>query len=122
VQEAAHESTAAAEPAGEQSSLLDCLSQLNDEVLTAHLLPKLLEQGSAGAVFSTCSQLRRLFQPDIKHLHFTSQLPDADNPCLHQELVMQLVTVFPNCTSLDFEWAGRQMEDVHQNISPLLAG
>lgn len=121
-QEAAQESTAAAEPAGEESSLLSCLSQLNDEVLTAHLLPRLLEHGSAGAVFSTCSQLRRLFQPSIKHLHLTLQLSNADNPCLNPELVMQLVAVFPNCTSLDCEWAGEQMEDVHHNISPLLAG
>jgi hypothetical protein len=56
------------------------LSQLTDDVLTAHLLPKLFEQGSAGALFCTCSQLRRLLQPSIQHLDLTKQMQDAGNP------------------------------------------
>jgi hypothetical protein len=55
-------------PAGE-SALLRCLSQLNDDVLEAYLLPKLIEQESVGAAALTCSQLRRLCQHSIQHLN-----------------------------------------------------
>jgi hypothetical protein len=113
---------AAAEPAGQQSPLLRCLSQLNDDVLTAHLLPQLVEQGSAGAVFCTCSQLRRLIQPCIQHVDLTKQLQDADNPCHSQGLARQLVAAFPNCTSLDFAWASKNMAKVQRSISTLLEG
>jgi hypothetical protein len=113
---------AAAEPAGQQSPLLCCLSQLNDDVLSAHLLPKLVEQGSAGAVVLACSQLRRLLQPSIQHLDLTKQLRDADNPCHSPELARQLLAAFPHCTSLDFAWTGSSMVDVYRSISPLLAG
>jgi hypothetical protein len=44
----------AADAAGE-SSFLRCVTLLNDDVLTAYLLPKLVEQGSAGAVAATCA-------------------------------------------------------------------
>jgi hypothetical protein len=110
------------EPAGQQSPLLRCLSQLNDDVLTAHLLPKLVEQGSAGAVFCSCSQFRRLIQACIQHLDLTKQLKDADNPCHSPELARQLVAAFPNCTSLDFAWSSSSMANVYRSISPLLAG
>jgi hypothetical protein len=95
---------------------------LNDDVLTAHLLPKLVEQGSAGAVMLTCSQLRGLLQPSIQHLDLTKQLQDADNPCHSPELAKQLVAAFPNCTSLDFAWARSSMAAINRSISPLLSG
>lgn len=113
---------AAAEPASQQSPLLRCLSQLNDDVLTAHLLPKLSELGSAGAVVLTCSQLRRLLQPGIQHLDLARQLQDADNPCHSPVLARQLLAAFPNCTSLNFAWASSSMPNVYRSISPLLAG
>jgi hypothetical protein len=113
---------AAAEPMGQQSPLLRCLSQLNDDVLTAHLLPKILEQGSASAVFCTCSHLRKLLQPSIQHLDLTKQLQDADNPCHSPGLAMQLGLAFPNSTSLDFAWASKNMAKVQRNIGLLLAG
>ena len=66
-----------------QSALLSCLSRLDfqlNDVLTAHLLPKLIEQGSAGAVRLTCSQLHSLLQPSIQHLNLTKGQQDADHP------------------------------------------
>jgi hypothetical protein len=108
--------------AGQQSHLLRCLSELNDDVLTAHLLPKLTEQGSAGIVFCTCSQLRRLIQPSVQHLKFTKHLQDADNPCFSLKLARHLVATFPNCTSLELAWVGSHMLHVYRNIHLLLAG
>jgi hypothetical protein len=112
----------AAGDGGQQSPLLRCLSQLNDDVLTAHLLPKLVEQGSAGAVVLTCSQLRRLLQLGVQHLDLTKQLQDADNPCHSPELARQFIAAFPNCTSLGFAWASSSMVNVYRSISPLLSG
>ena len=111
---------AAAEPASQQSPLLRCLAQLNDDVLTAHLLPKLVEQGSAGAVVLACSQLRRLLQPSIQHLDLTKQL--QEDPCHSPVLARQLLAAFPNCTSLNFAWASSSMPNIYRSISPLLAG
>jgi hypothetical protein len=102
--------------------MLRCLSQLNDDVLTAHLLPKLVKQGLAGAVVLTCSQLRRLVQPSIQHLDLTKQLQDADNPCCSPKLAGQLVAAFHNCTSLELAWVGSRMLHVYRNISLLLSG
>lgn len=64
---------AAPAKAREGSPLLSCLSQLNDDVFTSYLLPKLIEQGSAGAVALTCSQARRLCQDSIQHLDLTKK-------------------------------------------------
>ena len=107
-------------PAGE-SALLCCLSQLNDDVLTAYLLPMLVEQGSAGAVALTCSQLRRLCQLSTQHLDLSKQLQDADNPCHDAKLARQLVAAFPNCTSLAFAWATDSLLNVYRSVTPLLA-
>jgi hypothetical protein len=116
-------SAAAAEARSvQQSPFLRCLSQLNDDVLQAFLLPKLVQQGSAGAVALSCSQLRRLCQHNVQHLDLTKQLHDVDNLCHSPELARQLVTAFPNCTSVDFAWANTSMADVCGSISPLLAG
>jgi hypothetical protein len=112
----------AAAEASQQSHLLRCLSQLNDGVLTTHLLPKLTEQGSAGAVSCTCSRLRRLIQTSIEHLDLTKHFQDADNPCCSPKLAGQLVAAFPNCTSLELAWVGRHMLHVYRNTSLLLAG
>jgi hypothetical protein len=119
---AAAAAAAAADPAGQQSPLLRCLSQLNDDVLTAHLLPKLVEQGSASAVYRSCSQFRRLLQPSIQHLDLTKQLQDADNPCHSLGLAMQLGAAFSHCTSLDFAWASKNMAKVQRNVYSLLEG
>jgi hypothetical protein len=110
-------------PAGE-SALLRCLSQLNDDVLTAYLLPKVVEQESAGAVALTCSQLRRLCELSTHHLKLSraKQLQDADNPCHSAKLARQLVAAFPNCTSLHFSWASNSLVNVYRSISQLLAG
>jgi hypothetical protein len=91
-------------------------------VLTAHLLPKLVEQGSAGAVVLTCSQLRKLLQRGVQHLDLSKQPPDAGTPCHSPEIARQLVAAFPNCTSLNFAWASSSMVNVYRSISPLLAG
>jgi hypothetical protein len=108
-------------PAGE-SALMRCLSQLNDDVLTSYLLPKLVEQGSAGAVALSCSQLRRLCQLSTQHLDLSKQLQDGDNPCQDVKLARQLVAAFPNCTLLDFAWASSSVVRVSRSITPLLAG
>jgi hypothetical protein len=83
----------------EISLLLRCISKLNDEVLSTYLLPKLVEQGSAAAVALTCSQLRKLCQVSTQHLDLSQQL-QQDDPCHNPKLAKQLVTAFPNCTSL----------------------
>jgi hypothetical protein len=106
-------------PAG-QSPLLRCLSLLNDEVLTAYLLPKLVEQGCVGAVALTCSQLRRLCQVGTQHLDLSQQL--QDNPCHIPDIAKQLVARFPHCTSLDFAWVDCSAANAYSCISPLLAG
>ena len=113
-----------AEPAAE-SALLRCLSQLNfqlNDVFAVHLLPKLVEQGSAGAVRLTCSQLRALLQPSIQHLNLTKQLEDEDNPLHSLKVARQLTAAFPNCTHLKFAWSSSSLVNVYRNISPLLAG
>jgi hypothetical protein len=46
-----------------QSALLRCLSSLDVHAWGQVLLPKLIAQGSAQAVASTCSQLRDLTFP-----------------------------------------------------------
>ena len=106
----------------QQSPFLSCLSQLNDDVLASFLLPRLMQQGSAGAAALSCSQLRRLCQPCVQHLDLTEELQDGDNPCHSPELAMQLLAAFPNCTSLDFAWGSSSMADVYSNIGQLLAG
>ena len=108
-------------PAGE-SALLRCLYQLNDDVLTAFLVPKLVEQGSAGAVALSCSQLRRLCHLSTQHLDLSKQLQDGDNPCHDPNLARQLVAAFPTCTSLEFAWASDSLVNVYHSITPLLAG
>ena len=103
--------------------LLRCLSQLNDDVLAACLLPKLEEQGSAAAVALTCTQLRALCQRSTQHLHLSEELADADNPCHSPDVARQLVAAFPNCTSLDFAWhCSSIVGNVYRSFSPLLAG
>jgi hypothetical protein len=109
----------AANPAG-QSPLMRCLAQLNDNVLTAYLLPKLVEQGCVGAVALTCSQLRRLCQLSTQHLDLSKQL--QDNPCHDPEIAKQLVARFSKCTSLGFAWANGSIATAYSGISPLLAG
>ena len=92
-------------------------------MLATYLLPKLVDQGSAGAVVLTCSQLRALCQPRIQHLDLSQpQLQDADNPCHSPEVARQLVASFPKCTSLAFAWSGSSMASVCGNISTLLRG
>jgi hypothetical protein len=106
--------------AGGQSPLLRCLSQLNDDVLTACLLPKLKEQGSTGAVALTCSQLRRLCQDSTHHLDLSQQ--PQDSPCSNPALAQQLIAAFPQCTSLKAAWDSNSIEGVHRHISTLLEG
>jgi hypothetical protein len=107
--------------ATEVSPLLCCLSQLNDDVFTSYLLPKLIEQGSAGAVALTCRHLCELCQDSVQHLDLTKQLPHG-NPCLDPELARQLVAAFSSCTSLEVTWQSHSCYDVFVNISTLLAG
>jgi hypothetical protein len=106
----------------QQSHLLRCLSQLNDDVLASYLLPKLVHQGSAAAVALSCSHMRRLCQHNTQHLDLTKQLEGGDSPCHSPERARQLVAAFPNCTSLDFAWASSSMADVYRSIGQLLAG
>ncbi len=101
---------------------MQCLSKLNDDVLTAHLLPKLVEQGSLTAVVLTRSQLRRLIQSSIQHLALNKQLQDADFPCLTPEMAKQLVAAFPNCTSLDCGFARGSMVLMYLSMRELLKG
>ncbi len=111
-------------PAGLQSPLLCCLSQLNDDMIAAHLLPKLVEHGSASAVFRTCSQLRRLIQPIVQHLDLTKQLQETYNPCHSPKLAKQLIAHFPNCTVLKCAWisGSSSVKDLHRSMSLLLKG
>ncbi len=91
-------------------------------MLTAYLLPKLVEQGSAGAVALTCSTLCELCQLGTLHLDLSKQLPAAENPCLSAKMVRQLVAAFPNCTSLAFAWDANKLVNVPGSIRLLLAG
>jgi hypothetical protein len=106
----------------QQSHLLRCLSQLNNDVLASYLLPKLVQQGSARAVALSSSHMRRLCQHNTQHLDLSKQLQGGYSPCHNPELARQLVAAFPNCTSLDFAWASSSMADVYRNIGQLLAG
>jgi hypothetical protein len=90
--------------------------------LTAHLLPKLIEQGSAGAVRLTCSQLHSLLQPSIQHLNLTKGQQDADHPFHSLKVAKQIAAAFPNCTNLEFAWSSSSMVNVYRSISQLLAG
>jgi hypothetical protein len=95
-------------------------------VLTTYLLPKLVEQGSAGAVALTCSQLRELCNDSVQHLDLTKQLlpigkagqkskqQQYDNPCHSARHAWQVADAFPNCTSVNLVY------DAFSNISPLL--
>jgi hypothetical protein len=112
---------AAPAAAREESPLLRCLSQLNDDEFTSYLLPKLIEQGSAAAVARTCSQLCELCQDSVQHLDLTKNLQNR-NPCIEPQLANQLIIAFTNCTSLDLTWPSFSIHDVYKNISPLLAG
>lgn len=95
---------------------------LNDDVLAACLLPKLVEQGIAGSVALTCSQLRKLCQHGTRHLNLTKQLQDCDNAFRSAKLARQLVAAFPNCTSLAFAWDISSLVNVHHSIGLLLDG
>jgi hypothetical protein len=105
----------------EPKSLLQCISNLNVEVLTTYLLPKLVQQGSAAAVALTCTQLRSLCQFSIQHLDLSQQL-QQDNPCHDPKLARQLVAAFPNCTSLYLTWGRSSVVGAYSGIHPLLAG
>lgn len=108
-----------------QYPLLSCLSQLNDGVFSSYLLPKLKEQGSAGAVALTCSQLRRLCQSSTHHLDLSAQtlaVAPQDSPCNNPALAQQLIAAFPQCTSLKVTWDSSGVDAVHKHISTLLKG
>lgn len=110
----------AAVAAGE-SPFLRCITLLNDDVLTSYLLPKLAEQGSAGAVALTCSQLRKLCQRSVHHLNLAKQW-GGDNPCRNPALAERLGTTFPNCNSLECAWDSSSLADVYLSIRMMLAG
>jgi hypothetical protein len=55
-----------------QSALLRCLSSLDVDTWAQVLLPKLVAQGSAGAVALTCSQLRDLCFGAVQHINLSS--------------------------------------------------
>ncbi len=79
------------------SPLLHCLDQLDDGVWEQVMLPKLLDQGSAGAVTLTCTQLRRLCQHSMNVLNL-EQLPNSSTS--PEQLASQAAAVaahFPNC-------------------------
>jgi hypothetical protein len=107
--------------AGGQSPLLRCLPQLNDDVFASYLLPKLIEQGSVGAMALTCSQLRRLCQSSTQHLDLSAQ-PLQDSPCDNPALAQQLIAAFPHCTSLKVAWDSSSLDGVQCHISMLLEG
>jgi hypothetical protein len=78
------------------SPLLRCLTQLNDEVWTEILLPKLLADGSAPAAALTCSRLRQLCQRSRQQLKLTS-LGSADKATVRR-WTEQLPQRFPACS------------------------
>jgi hypothetical protein len=76
------------------------LEKLNDDVWQQILLPKLQEQGSAGAVALSCTQLRRLCQHSIDTLNLTNM---AISPTSTQQLACHTAaaaTHFPNCRTV----------------------
>lgn len=79
------------------SPLLQCLEQVNDDVWEQILLPKLRQQGSAGAVALSCTQLRRLCQHSIETLNLTNMTSSSTNA---QQLACHAAAVathFPKC-------------------------
>jgi hypothetical protein len=80
------------------SALLTCLEQLNDDVWTELLLPKLLADGSAPAAALTCSRLRQLCQRSRQQLKLT--LLDNTDTATVRRWTEQLPQGFPACTSV----------------------
>lgn len=81
------------------SSLLRCLGQLNDDVWTEKLLPKLLANGSAPAAALTCSRLRQLCQRSRQQLKIKT-LDTADSTSAVSRWIQQLPQRFPACSSV----------------------
>lgn len=83
------------------SPLLQCLSQLNDDVWAHVLLPKLVKQRSAGAVALSCTHLCRLCQHSIHTLKLGT-LPDSSlSPEQLEQQAAAIATHFPNCRTLE---------------------
>lgn len=69
----------------------------------------------------SCTHLRKLCQNSTHHLELPRKL-QQDNPLHEAPLARQLVTAFPNCTSLYFAWGNSSMVGTYSGIHPLLAG
>jgi hypothetical protein len=82
------------------SPLLQCLEKLDDDVWAQVFLPKLQQQGSAGAVALSCTQLRRLCQHSIDTLNLVD-MPSSSTST--QQLACHAAaaaTNFPNCMTV----------------------
>lgn len=75
------------------------LSHLDGPTWAYVLLSKLIDQGSAGAVALTCSQLRKLCQEEIQHVDLVSICGSRETA----SSVVKLPERFPNVTSLQVQ-------------------
>jgi hypothetical protein len=80
-----------------QSALLQCLSQLDCDTWAEALLPKLIDNGSAGNVALTCAQLRSLCHGSRQQLNLRSLHSHAD-PSHVLDWTAGLADRFPNCS------------------------
>jgi hypothetical protein len=98
------------------SALLDCLSQLNEDVWAQVLLPKLREQGSAVAVALTCSRLRDLCYASHTCIEL-GELLDTMEPNEVQARLHRLPTL---CRNLQVVALHMETEDRYHDMPSIL--
>jgi hypothetical protein len=93
-----------------QSALLQCLSQLNSDTWAEALLPKLVDNGSAGNVALTCAQLRTLCHGSRQQLNLRS-LHSHEDPCQVLDWTAGLADRFSYCSCVELSVS--KDEDLH---------
>ena len=107
-------------PGSSQSELLRCLSQLNDDVWSEVLLPKLLEQGSAANMALSCMQLRDMCHRNRQRLNL-GRLHTSSDPQAVQDWTANLAEHFPACRHIQFVLKGTAGYQIMPFVLPAIA-
>jgi hypothetical protein len=86
--------------AGWQSAFLQFLETLTEDTFCQTLLPILIQDGSAGNLAATCSQLRKLCHISIKRLNLCPLLCTNVQPSDAEKWTGSLREHFPDCSSV----------------------